>query len=1218
MPEPSDEAVKTLFLQAADLDPARRGAFLDERCAGDADLRAAVEELLRFDAKAQDSPDFMHSPAADVRAALRMPPEGVTASFGTYQPAAGAPTTAAHDPGLPDYSEAAATDFHPLAQGGVTIAGRYTLVEKIGEGGMGEVWVAKQTTPVKRGVAVKFIKPGMDSRSVLARFEAERQALAVMDHPNIAKVLDGGLTADGKPYFVMELVKGVPITQYCDAARLTPRQRLELFVPVCQAIQHAHQKGIIHRDIKPSNVLIAVYDDKPVPKVIDFGIAKATGQPLTDETLNTVQHGIVGTPQYMSPEQATLNNLDIDTRTDVYSLGVLLYELLTGAPPFSGPELLKRGKFEILRVVREEDPPRPSSKLGADKTLAELAARRATEPKKLTALLRSELDWIILRALEKDRARRYESSNGLAADIHRLLAGEPVLAHPPGGFYRLKKFLGKHKGPVGAAATILTVAVAGLLAVAIVQAEGSRRLAAKNFELEQANTRVALARDRAEARVDLALGAVASFRSTVDGNLDVKNRPENEALRKTLLQAPLAFYQKLRDDLKASVDDVPENRAKLADAYLRLAGLDRDIGSQADALKACNEAVELLDQLSRDDATPHRDVLLLQLARALNDRGELESVSSSLSSAALESFGQAREILQAHMGERDVASRLELARTLRDVAKAEAKRGDVDSALATLRKSLSVLEEANRMDPDHVGAALQRADAHLQISVVLHEQRSQIPEALAATESALRIVEPLARARPGDADCHLKLAEVYEASGSLHESRSEVDKALSDYNKRLAVVDALVAANPTVTNYRYHRVLALCDVASTESDLGQNDAALATLKTARDLAASLVRDNPANVRYKKALGKTWNLAAVPQYALGKIPDAVASIEAYAAVLAEANRADPDDLTTLRSINAAHYNCGLLNVSLGRTDKGLASYDQSRQLLERLTREHPDDTGFAFNLASTLGNVGVVHRNQHRYRDAAESFRQAIETLKKLSAAHPENAEFQSYLIRAQRNLGDVLTDLGQTSEAVAVLRSALDATERMAKEHSDVVQYQEDRVEGLNYLTAALGKAGQVDEALATCKKGIGFCEGLLKSNPEKRANSSRLAELLREQGSLLQESGQPGEAVRSYQRAIALLEGIPSPSVTYLGELARCHARLAGLAAVAGSGLPAEAARTEAEKAIEAIRRALAADFAVADLPLTNSDFDLVRTREDFQKLLRDIEAKAKSKAAK
>jgi serine/threonine protein kinase len=296
---------------------------------------------------------------------------------------------------------------------------------------MGTVYMAEQSEPVKRLVALKLIRAGMDSRQVVARFEAERQALALMDHPHIARVFDGGATASGRPYFVMELVKGVPITRYCDENRLTPKERLELFVPVCQAIQHAHQKGVIHRDIKPSNVLVASYDGTPVPKVIDFGIAKAAGQQLTDRTLVTGFGAVVGTLEYMSPEQAELNALDIDPRSDIYALGVLLYELLTGSTPLEKKRLKEAAMLEVLRLIREEEPARPSMRLSSTDELPAVAAKRSLEPKQLSGLVRSDLDWIVMKALEKDRSRRYETANGLAADVQRYLADEPVLACPP-------------------------------------------------------------------------------------------------------------------------------------------------------------------------------------------------------------------------------------------------------------------------------------------------------------------------------------------------------------------------------------------------------------------------------------------------------------------------------------------------------------------------------------------------------------------------------------------------------------------------------------------------------------------------------------------------------------------------------------------------------------------------------------------------------------------
>ncbi|HJT78535.1 MAG TPA: tetratricopeptide repeat protein, partial [Gemmataceae bacterium] len=429
---PADpQRARELFLHAVGkLPPEQWHAYVAEACGPDAELKGHALHLLEVH---REAGSFLERPAAGV------------AATGVFTPA----------------PEAGASAVPPEAAG--TVVGAYKLIELLGEGGMGAVWMAQQTAPVKRLVALKVIKAGMDSKQVIARFEAEQQALALMDHPNIARVFDGGTTAAGRPYFVMELVKGVPITRYCDEHRLTPRQRLELFVPVCQAIQHAHQKGVIHRDIKPSNVLVALYDGRPVPKVIDFGIAKAAGQPLTEHTLVTGFGAVVGTLEYMAPEQAQLNQLDIDTRSDVYSLGVLLYELLTGTTPLDRKRLKQVALLEVLRFIREEEPPRPSTRLSASEdTLPSISAQRQTEPAKLTKLVRGELDWIVMKALEKDRNRRYETANGFALDVQRYLADEPVQAWPPSAGYRLRKFARRNKTALAVAGLILfVIALAG-------------------------------------------------------------------------------------------------------------------------------------------------------------------------------------------------------------------------------------------------------------------------------------------------------------------------------------------------------------------------------------------------------------------------------------------------------------------------------------------------------------------------------------------------------------------------------------------------------------------------------------------------------------------------------------------------------------------------------------------------------------------------------------
>ncbi|MGH7176330.1 MAG: serine/threonine protein kinase, partial [Tepidisphaeraceae bacterium] len=480
--------VKDLFAGALEKPHEQREAFLISACGGDAELRRQVDGLLALHENASALLETSNQ-LADSRLASGAPRERLG-----------------------------------------TVIGPYKLLQEIGEGGFGTVYMAEQEHPVRRRVALKIIKLGMDTKQVIARFEAERQALAMMDHPGIAKVFDAGVTETGRPYFVMELVKGVQVTKYCDEKHLPLRARLELFMQVCQAVQHAHQKGIIHRDLKPSNVLVAEYDNHAVPKVIDFGVAKATAHTLTDRTMFTEFGQVLGTMEYMSPEQAKLNQLDIDTRSDIYSLGVLLYELLTGTTPLEHQRVKMAALLEVLRLVREEEAPRPSTRLSTTEQLASISANRGLEPKKLSGLVRGELDWIVMKALEKDRARRYETASGFARDVENYLRDEAVEACPPSATYRFRKFARRNRA---ALAIALALGIAVLLAVAGLVVN-NRLVTREKNQKEAALARALEEKQRADQNLARARKAVNDYLTHAANNPLLKEADFHE-LRRNLL-----------------------------------------------------------------------------------------------------------------------------------------------------------------------------------------------------------------------------------------------------------------------------------------------------------------------------------------------------------------------------------------------------------------------------------------------------------------------------------------------------------------------------------------------------------------------------------------------------------------------------------------------------------------------------------------------------------
>jgi len=612
---------REIFIEALQKeDDDERSAFLDAACADDVELRQRFDELLVEHQK--EASFFLDAPPPGLGAAIDQP--------STERPG--------------------------------TVIGPYKLLEQIGEGGFGVVYMAEQAEPIRRQVALKIIKPGMDTREVIARFEAERQALALLNHPGIAQVLDAGATESGRPYFVMELVRGIPITEYCDQCNLTTRERLDLFILVCQAIQHAHQKGIIHRDVKPTNVLIAMQDSKPMPKIIDFGVAKAINQRLTEQTLLTNFAQMIGTPLYMSPEQAEMSPLDVDTRSDIYSLGVLLYELLTGGTPFAKERFKEASYEELRRIIREEEPPKPSTRLSTQGDVADtVAEHRRTDPRRLSQQVRGDLDWIVMKALEKDRTRRYETANELARDIDRYLNEEPVEACPPSAAYRIRKFSRRNKGALITTAIVAISLVTGTVVAAWQAniAQKAAQLADENAQRANAETRrarraadqeriakidaqkqreeakrqEAIAQEkaneaakqyaRAEEHLRIAREAVDRLFTQVAERIEWQ--PHMEQIRRELLEDALKFYLGF---LEQKSDD-PEIRLETASAYRRVGEIHRELGNESKSTDARRRSSRLLQQLHLDyrhDPT-YRDELAhsnFELGAALHRNNHLD------------------------------------------------------------------------------------------------------------------------------------------------------------------------------------------------------------------------------------------------------------------------------------------------------------------------------------------------------------------------------------------------------------------------------------------------------------------------------------------------------------------------------------------------------------------------------------------------------------------
>jgi serine/threonine protein kinase/predicted RNA polymerase sigma factor len=1241
---------ESLFNEALAKPLAERAAFLEQACAGQPELGAAVAALL---AAHERSGNVLDQPPGPGGQTMDSQPEPLLPGDpGEYTP----------DPAAKS-SQVVTTNYQPPAEAGTLIAARYTLVEKIGEGGMGEVWVAKQTEPVKRKVALKLIKAGMDTRAVVQRFEQERQALALMDHPNIARVLDGGMTPDRRPFFVMELVNGLPLTRFCDNAKLGIRERLELFVAICQAVQHAHQKGIIHRDLKPSNILVTLIDARPVPKVIDFGVAKAIGGNLLDESLSTQFGAVIGTLEYMAPEQAGFSSTDIDTRADVYSLGVILYELLTGLRPIDGQRLRKAALSEVVRILQEEEPSKPSTRLSTDQSLPSLAALRQMEPKKLMALLRGELDWVVMKCLEKQRDRRYETANGLARDLQHYLADELVEARPPSAGYRLRKFARKHRAALASAAAIAVLLVAGL-SVSLWQmsraitAEGQAQQNARKARQERDAKNSALKaeqrarRDETKAREQ----AFAALRSMTDDVVEKKfaqgttltaddraflrgviaqfdafaaikgDDADSQAMRAQGRLRVGAMHHRLGEFREAEKDygqaqricqklvahfpSCPDFRQGLALSHNNRGILLRDTGRPKEAEEDYDQALSIQKQLAAD--FPSRSEFRQHLAATYNNRGNLLHENGRLKEAEKD-YGQALRIRKQLAA--DFPSRSQIRHEL---AASHNNRGNLLRATGRLKEAkedydqaLSIQKQLAADFPSRPEFRHDLAKHHINQGILLHAT-GRLKEAEQGFDQALSIWKQLAADFPSRPEFRRELAKSHNIRGVLLLETGQLQEAEKEHGHALRIYKRLAADFPSRPEFRQELAWShnsRADLLShtrrlkeAEQDYGQ------ALRIQKQLAA----DFPSRPEFRQGLASSYLNRGSLLGATGRLKETEKDYDHALSIFQQLAADFPNRPEFRHELAQSHNKRGILLYDTGRLQEAEKDYDQAVSIQKQLAADFPSRPEFRQELAASHDNRGNLLRATGRLKKAKEDYDQAVSIQKQLAADFPSRPEFRQGLAGTYNNRGILLRDTGRLPEAERDYDQALRIQKQLAADFPNQPDLRNGLAANCVNLAILHEQQGNWAAAKRLLLEGRPHHLDALKANPRHPAYRqfyrNHLMELTLVHAALLEQQ----DAVRTAQTRRYLGWNAPADAYDAACFLSRCLPIVAKHAK-----LDAKERKTAAQfyggAAMKLLREAVRKGYKDVVQMKQDPDLDPLRRREDFQKFVAQLGGKGK-----